>query len=174
MGHNNHFICVEARNGQDAIRRGEAALAHWGDENNWRRFIRAVSETGEVFENDGEWCPGSPATLEAVNAAMQAESEQDGSKANIDAVLKLAARLRDKGRLPSVKWWQLRQASEDLYYGTGAGKNVWRGRFNVFRHEYRDGVYDQVGVTHLYEADNPGIRRRNKLKKWCVVMDMHS
>ena len=52
MGHNTHFLCVEAKDGKAALARAECKLDGWGDSNNWRSFLRAISEKGKVVEGE--------------------------------------------------------------------------------------------------------------------------
>ena len=79
---------------------------------------------------------------------------------------------RKKGPLTSADWFDVRMIAEHMESATEIGQCLGGELFDVFRHEYRPGMFDEFGVTHLY-AD-PAVRRNRKLKKWCVVMDMHS
>lgn len=47
--HNQHILIVNAENGEEAVDEALGRIENWGDDNNWRSAIGALSATGEVY-----------------------------------------------------------------------------------------------------------------------------
>ena len=115
-------------------------------------------------------------SLKVINESVREEFDSvciDGYLKELDM---LHAKLKTEGRLNSMEWWSAKKIAEHMEAVMDVAVQTHGKPFDVFRHEYRPGCYDDFGVTHFYDAGSVAKARKSgdKIKLWCVVMDMHS
>lgn len=187
--HNIHYLVARGDNPQDAMRNAENDIEEWGNENNWRTIIGAISRKGKVFENKSDTSNHfeiKERTLQKINEDFDEKLSQPnwgwGSNPEIIKELKITMSeilatefepkafrlyLQKRGKdKTGLSFYHLKNFAYtvDAMAETLAmmGK---RKKFDVFKDEYRSWELDEIGVTHLSTSGK---------FVYCVLLDMHS
>jgi hypothetical protein len=164
MSHSLHLLVVRAKNGEEACRIAEGETLDFGNDNNWRSFVGAVSEDNEVYHDEHEeqsWMEDCE-SIEAINKKVTEWRGPEVYDAKEGKALLLKA-AKKPNAMKSMDWYGLRKYAE--FKQEGGGKTA---KFDVLYESFYEYKYEEEGVTHLESLN----KKDGKL--WVVFMDMHS
>jgi len=152
--HNLHFLVVNGKTGTDAMSAAESFVQDWGGENNWRTCFAAISAKGKVVVSEEHGLLDEYGSLAKINKAFRALTPRSQYREAFERVK--AGEPKD-----TFDWFMASEFCREQYEVENRPP-----QFNVLKHSYNDGCYDEFGVTQF--NNNP------KLPRWVVLMDMHS
>ena len=176
MAHATHVIVVQAEDGQAAIERAWAATKAWGDVDNDKEVLVAISPSGERVNPEVVQMRHSrdvsKYTVDEVNGWIQSRIshllDPQGMAAGTGPVSLMEVVAREGvGALDGVQCYVLAKhfgALSDAMCLFHEGVS----EFNLFSHQFRPWQLDETGVTHL-EWDGEA-----KDGAWAVLIDIHS
>ena len=181
--HHTLYIIVDAENGKEAMSIADAHIEDWGTENNWRTIIGAIARNGHKTypTNDtSHHFSLKSTTLASINKYFQRTIRQpqpvwtrlkdmqefvqklvDGNFSG-KTIRELVAD-KDKDR-----FWAFKEFAQEIFAVSRHSAYNDGEKFDVFKHTFRSGDYDEVSVTH---ADVP---EDGTGKLFCVLVDMHT
>lgn len=158
MSHILHIAVLRAENGKQACNIVGNEIESWGNENNWRQLIGAVSQKGEVYKNP-DYSGGTDELDE--NSLQEFLDDLLGAPMTHIAFKELA----NKNEPMSVSdWYNIRVYAEYMAELACLGENE---EFDIWRHEFFAWDFGKMGVTQM----NFGSYEENEL--WAVFIDMH-
>ena len=158
--HNLHFLIVNAETAEEAMSNSEMELTGWGNENNWRAMLAAIPSKGKIVMGDN-----APDRHDIPEFNTLAKINKTIDNLTIGTYYRDAFKRVKAGKIEnSFDWYVAGTYCHKMHEMLTKAKP-----FNVLKHSYNEGKYDDFGVTHLSQ-DKP----MKGQKKWVVLMDMHS
>ena len=184
--HNIHLIRVYANNGNEACDIVENNIGDWGNENNWRTICGSIDQKGnkvDLTNNDengwveGRWKPDLQSAKDIMNEVYT--RPPDFSKISMKNLIKYAkidedgivTINNDTNSKTLLSWWNIKE------YAIWAAAREWsdaNGKFDIWKHTFREWELDQVGLTELDDSDISMDDVKEKMKPYIVFLDMHS
>jgi len=164
--HNLHIVVTKTETGEDAVSSVRSSIDQWGDENNWRYFCGAVSQSGKIFDlGKGRWTPKS---IYDVNDSFRCYliSNYDLTQGE-ETIQKYLA---DPNALKSADYYNLQCFAEfkrEICDLKEYQNLEYLSNFDLFKHTLFCQQFDHFGVTHEFQKEEEG-------ELWAVFVDMHS